>query len=204
MYHTTRVLHLQCKQHWPGFVSEKADTPSFVSALWFTTSLAGIAARTIILMQGSEGRTIGQTWVRGFPYALSANRTRSRDSAGMRPNHYTTHTTIGIARGGRGPSPPIKIALTIKKLWQHSLAMFRCSFFFSAITHITVINNNINDNKGLPGPLTNNLGAPTNNYGDLGPLTDNQGTLGPLTENQGAPGPLTNDQGAPNQKLGGP
>ena len=41
--------------------------------------------------------------------------------------------------------------------------MFSCSFFFSVITHITVINNNINDDKGVPGPLTNNQGAPTNN-----------------------------------------
>ena len=40
--------------------------------------------------------------------------------------------------------------------------MFGCSFF-SIITHMTVINNNINDNKGVPGPLTNNQGAPTNN-----------------------------------------
>ena len=30
--------------------------------------------------------------------------------------------------------------------------------------HITVINNNINGDKGLLGPLTNNQGAPTNNY----------------------------------------
>ena len=40
--------------------------------------------------------------------------------------------------------------------------MFSCSFF-SVITHITVINNNINDNKGVPGPPTNNKGAPNNN-----------------------------------------
>ena len=40
--------------------------------------------------------------------------------------------------------------------------MFRCSFF-SVITHKTVINNNINDDKGVSGPLTNNQGALTNN-----------------------------------------
>ena len=49
--------------------------------------------------------------------------------------------------------------------------MFSCSFFFSN-KHITVISNNINDNKGVPGPLTNNQGAFTNN---LGPLTNNPG-----------------------------
>ena len=37
--------------------------------------------------------------------------------------------------------------------------MFSCSFFFSVITHITVINSNINDDKGAPGPLTNNQGG---------------------------------------------
>ena len=63
--------------------------------------------------------------------------------------------------------------------------MFSCSFF-SVITHMTVINNNINDNKGVLGPLTNNQGALANNYGALWPLTDNQGALGPLTENQRA------------------
>ena len=50
--------------------------------------------------------------------------------------------------------------------------------YFSAIMHITVINNNINDNKGVLGPLTNN-------QGDQGPLTNNQGDPGPLTDNQG-------------------
>ena len=35
--------------------------------------------------------------------------------------------------------------------------------FFSVITRITVINNNINDNKWVPGPPTNNQGALTNN-----------------------------------------
>ena len=34
---------------------------------------------------------------------------------------------------------------------------------FSVTTHITVINSNINDNKGVPGPLTDNQGALTNN-----------------------------------------
>ena len=44
--------------------------------------------------------------------------------------------------------------------------------FFSVITHITVIKNNINDNEGAPGPLNNNQGAP-------GPLTNNWGPQGP-------------------------
>ena len=79
--------------------------------------------------------------------------------------------------------------------------MFSCSFF-SAITHLTVINNNINDNKGVPGPLTNNQGGPL--LTTKGPLSDNQEALGTLTENQWAPGPLTNNQGAPNQQPGGP
>ena len=41
--------------------------------------------------------------------------------------------------------------------------MFSCSFFCSVITHKTVINNDINDNKGVSGPLINNQDAPTNN-----------------------------------------
>ena len=40
--------------------------------------------------------------------------------------------------------------------------MFSCSFF-SVITLITVINNNINDNMGVPGPQTNNQAVLTNN-----------------------------------------
>ena len=85
--------------------------------------------------------------------------------------------------------------------------MFSCCFFFSVITHITVINHNINDNKGVPEPLTNNQGALTNNQEALGPLPDNQGAPEPLTENQRAhkiPWPLTNNQGAANQQPGGP
>ena len=65
---------------------------------------------------------------------------------------------IGVARGGPGAHPPPNQKITYdKKLWQHSLAMFSCSFF-SVITHKTEINNNIYDNKGSPGPLTNNQG----------------------------------------------
>ena len=62
---------------------------------------------------------------------------------------------IGVARGGPGgPGPPNQNTTNDKKLWQHSLAMFSCSLF-SVITHITVINNNINDNKWvLRPPLT--------------------------------------------------
>ena len=63
-------------------------------------------------------------------------------------------------------APPNQNTTNDKKLWQHSLAMFSCSFF-SVIMHITVINNNINDNKRVPGP-------PTNNQGALESLTDNQ------------------------------
>ena len=77
--------------------------------------------------------------------------------------------TIDVARGGQGALAPGCC----------------CFFFFSVITHITVINKNINDNKGVPGLLTNNQGAPTNNWDALGPLTDNQVAPGPLTENQG-------------------
>ena len=110
---------------------------------------------------------------------------------------------IGVAReGGQGArSIPIKIPSMIKKLRQHSLKMFSCSCFFSVITHIAVINNNINDNEGAPGPLTNNQGAP-------GPITDYQGAVRaapnrqtggpePLTNDQGGPGPPSNNQGAP-------
>ena len=76
--------------------------------------------------------------------------------------------------------------------------MFSYSFF-SVITHLTAFNNNINDNKGALGPLTNNQGAP-------GPLTSNQGALRPLTDKQGALRPLTDNQGAPstNWQPGGP
>ena len=56
--------------------------------------------------------------------------------------------------------------------------MFSCSFF-SVITHITVINNNINDNKWVPGPPLNNQGALTNNWGALESLTNNQGVQDP-------------------------
>ena len=54
-------------------------------------------------------------------------------------------------------------------------------FFFSVITHRTVINNNINDDEGAQGPLTNKQGF-------LGLLTNNQGVPGPLTDNQGPQG----------------
>ena len=89
--------------------------------------------------------------------------------------------SVGVARGGpRGPGPlTIKIPPMIKNYDNIAL---RCliAVLFSVITHITVINNNIHDYEGAPGPLTNNQGAP-------GPLTDNQEALGPLNENQGAP-----------------
>ena len=73
---------------------------------------------------------------------------------------------IGVARGGgqgaRPSPPPIKIPLTTKSYdniaWRYLVAVF-----FSVITHITVINNNINDNKWVPGPPANNQGALTNN-----------------------------------------
>ena len=55
--------------------------------------------------------------------------------------------------------------------------MFVCSLF-SVIAHVTVINNNINDDSGAPGPLTRNQRFP-------GPLTDNQEAPGPLTDKQG-------------------
>ena len=76
--------------------------------------------------------------------------------------------------------------------------MFSYSFF-SVNTHITVINNNINDNKEVPRPPINNHGALTNSYGTLGPLTENQGGLGRLDQ-----GSLTNYQGTPNQQPGTP
>ena len=47
---------------------------------------------------------------------------------------------IGVARGeaqGARP-PPNQNSTNDKKLWQHSLTMFSCSFF-SVIAHITVI-----------------------------------------------------------------
>ena len=59
--------------------------------------------------------------------------------------------SIGVAKGGPGPPPPIKIPPMIKITTTFGLALFSCSFF-SAITHITVINNNIKDNEGAQGP----------------------------------------------------
>ena len=56
------------------------------------------------------------------------------------------------------------------------------SSFFSVITHLTAINNNINDNEKALGLLTNSqraLGSLTNN------LTDNQEALRPLTATKG-------------------
>ena len=69
--------------------------------------------------------------------------------------------------------------------------MFSCSFF-PVITHITVINNNINDNEGVPAPLNTNQGAP--NQQPEGRLPTTRGpwdpnSPGPLTDNLGAPGP---------------
>ena len=37
--------------------------------------------------------------------------------------------------------------------------MFIVAVFFLAITHITVINNNINDDKGTPEPITDSQEA---------------------------------------------
>ena len=57
--------------------------------------------------------------------------------------------TVGVARGGAqgARAPPLNQNITNdKKLRKHSLAMFSCSFFL-VITHIAVINHNINDNK---------------------------------------------------------
>ena len=56
---------------------------------------------------------------------------------------------IGVAKGGGAQgarAPPIKIPLTTKS---YDNIAWRClvAVFFSVITHITVINNNINDNK---------------------------------------------------------
>ena len=45
--------------------------------------------------------------------------------------------SIGVARGG-ARAPPNQNSTNDKKLWQHSLTMFSCSFF-SVIAHITVI-----------------------------------------------------------------
>ena len=89
-------------------------------------------------------------------FDMVGRRERSSSPTSVRP--------IGVARGGPGgPAPPPNQNTTNdKKLWQHSLAMFSCSFF-SAITHITVINNYINDSKWVPEPPTNNQGALTNN-----------------------------------------
>ena len=54
--------------------------------------------------------------------------------------------------------------------------MFSCSFI-SVITHITVINNNINDDKGAPAPLTNKQGAPIYQLGGPGVPNRQPGTL---------------------------
>ena len=50
------------------------------------------------------------------------------------------------SQGGGAAPPPIKIPLTTKS---YDNIAWRClvAVFFSVITHITVINNNINDNK---------------------------------------------------------
>ena len=65
------------------------------------------------------------------------------------------------SRRGKGLGTlPNQATTNDKKLWQHSLEMFSCSFFFSVITHITVINNNTNDHEGAPGPLNNNQEGP--------------------------------------------
>ena len=80
-----------------------------------------------------------------------------------RSSSPTSVGPIGVARGGPGgPPPPIKIPLTRKS---YDNIAWRClvAVFFSVIMHITVINNNINDNKWVPGPPTNNQGALTNN-----------------------------------------
>ena len=61
--------------------------------------------------------------------------------------------------------------------------MFSCSFI-SVITHVTVINNYINDDKGAPGPLTNEQGAPIYQLG--------------------GPGIPNRQPGGPNWQLGGP
>ena len=85
-----------------------------------------------------------------------------KTSGGLDRLYYAGHRR---SQGGaqRARVPPHHTTTNDKKLWQHSLAMFSCSFFFSVITHITVINNTINDNKWVPVPPTNNQGALTNN-----------------------------------------
>ena len=98
-------------------------------------------------------------------------------------------------QGGQGAwAPPIKIPPMIKN---YDNIAWRClvAFFFSVITHITVINKNTNDDEGAPGPLNNNQGTPR-------PQTDNQGAPnwqpgapwdlnfpGILTDNLEAPSP---------------
>ena len=60
---------------------------------------------------------------------------------------YDHRRSRGGGGGPRGPGPPpIKIPLTTKS---YDNIAWRClvAVFFSVITHITVINNNINDNK---------------------------------------------------------
>ena len=71
---------------------------------------------------------------------MVGRRERSSSPTSVRP--------IGVARGAQGarPPPPIQIPLTTKS---YDNIAWRClvAVFFSVITHITVINNNIIDNK---------------------------------------------------------
>ena len=151
---------------------------SFSTCHTVSLSMAILSAISRILSQRSSRTIFSLSRLLLVVFDTVGRRERSSSRTSVRP--------IGVARGVRGPGPPpIKIPLTTKKLWQHSLAMFSCSFF-SVITHITVINNNINDNKWVLGPPSNNQGALTNNQGAL---TNNQGALESLTDNQGVRDP---------------
>ena len=60
---------------------------------------------------------------------------------------------ISIAEVRPAPSP-IKVP-SILKNYDNIAKRCLVAVFFSVLTHIIVINTNINDNKGAPGPLTN-------------------------------------------------
>ena len=81
---------------------------------------------------------------------------------------------IGVARGGAQGARALPDWNTTndKKLWQHSLTMFSCSY----------------GRRGSPEPLTNNQGAPNKQPGAL-----NQNPGGP-----GAPSQQSGGSGAPN------
>ena len=61
----------------------------FLLELRFTISQAGVAARTLTLMQGSGAKKIEER---------SANRTRVREFSDTHFNHFTTDATLSICQ----------------------------------------------------------------------------------------------------------